>query len=103
MLAHLSLLLERFDSEAVSSDVHYGSQLEPVRWVGRPHRLPILHRTALKALENMTQGTVRGVFSLLCVYAIQTLKSPKNYNFGGVFFYETEVGYMVEILCTLEI
>lgn len=68
-LAHLSLLFERFDGEAVGSDVHYGSQLEPVRWVGRPHRLPILHRTALRALENMTYITVRGgertnVFSL---------------------------------------
>lgn len=64
--AHLSLLFERFDGEAVSSDVHYRSQLEPVRWVGRPHRLPILHRTALRALENMTERTVREVFSPAC-------------------------------------
>lgn len=52
---HLSLLFERLDGEAVCSDVHDGSQLEPVRRVGRPHRLPILHLATPRALENMTQ------------------------------------------------
>lgn len=51
-VAHLSLLLERLDGQAVRADVHDGSQLEPFCWVGRPHRLPILHRSALTALEQ---------------------------------------------------
>lgn len=68
-VAHLSLF-QRFDGEAVGSDVHYSSQLEPVRWVWRPHRLPILHRAALRALENMTwqnRAVRHTMFSLLDV------------------------------------
>ncbi len=30
---------------AIRTDVHYHAQLEPFGWVGRPHRLPILHCT----------------------------------------------------------
>lgn len=49
---HLSLLFERLDGQAVRPDVHDGSQLEPFCWVGSPHRLPILHGSALTALKH---------------------------------------------------
>lgn len=42
---HLSSLIDRIYGECVRTDVHYHAQLEPIGWVGRPHRLPILHCT----------------------------------------------------------
>lgn len=89
-LSHLSLLFERFDGEAVGSDVHYSSQLEPVRWVGRPHRLPILHRTALRALENMTYVTVRGLtYNVFFIWRPSSHIKFARWNFDSIYMLET--------------
>lgn len=45
LTSYLSSLIERFYGECIRTDVHYHAQLEPIGWVGRPHRLPILHCT----------------------------------------------------------
>ncbi len=43
---HLPFLVERFDGQTIGTDVDDSAQLEPIRRVGRPHRLSIIHFTA---------------------------------------------------------
>lgn len=45
LLTYLAPVTEWFNSECVSTDVYYHPQLEPISWMGCPHRLPIIHCT----------------------------------------------------------
>lgn len=49
---HLPFLGERFDGQTIGTDVDDSAQLEPIRRVGRPHRLPIIHFTAEEETQD---------------------------------------------------
>lgn len=51
-LTHLAFVAEGFYCEAVGADVHNHAQLEPICWVRRPHRLPIIHCEAQRCTRS---------------------------------------------------